>query len=243
MPRHVEQDSRALGMSIPADQLTTLGERRRPVTESELSRLKRDLPEARIERDIVRKPPRMLRRRSCPVRAHEDAASPVSPECIVSGAGCVSKRVCCLANTPLSTRAQENARLEVAIQAAHVRTCQADGPERLQAELRENGFPSWIGCMKRLHKTLGLRASVWICADRTDHEVIKDRLTGLLLVKLADSSQTVYWISTYLERPSSWAAFFWTSTLGLTRMFPSAPILSVMCSIKILNDVPPMRSD
>ena len=56
-----------------------------------------------------------------------------------------------------SSRAQENARLEVAIQAAHVRTRQTYGPERLQAELRDNGFPAGIGRIKRLRKKLGLR--------------------------------------------------------------------------------------
>jgi putative transposase len=39
-----------------------------------------------------------------------------------------------------STRAQKNARLEVAIQAAHMRTRQTYGAERLQAELREDSF-------------------------------------------------------------------------------------------------------
>ncbi len=55
-----------------------------------------------------------------------------------------------------STRAQENARLEVAIQAAHVRTRQTYGPERLQAELRADGFPVGIGRIKRLRKKLRL---------------------------------------------------------------------------------------
>jgi putative transposase len=58
-----------------------------------------------------------------------------------------------------STCAQENARLEVAIQAAHVRTRQTYGPERLQAELREDGFPAGIGRIKRLRKKLGLRCT------------------------------------------------------------------------------------
>jgi transposase len=93
-------------------QLATLGESRRPVTdlEAELSRLTRDLAEARMERDILKKPPRTLPRRSCPVRAHEDAAAPVSPECVVSGVGGVSKWVLCLANAPpLDTRPGERA--------------------------------------------------------------------------------------------------------------------------------------
>jgi putative transposase len=56
-----------------------------------------------------------------------------------------------------SKRAQENARLEVAIQAAHVRTRQPYGPERLQAALRADGFPAGVGRIKRLRKKLGLR--------------------------------------------------------------------------------------
>jgi transposase InsO family protein len=58
-----------------------------------------------------------------------------------------------------STRTQENARLDVAIQAAHVRTRQTYGPERLQAELREDGFPAGINRIKRLRKKLGLRCT------------------------------------------------------------------------------------
>ena len=56
-----------------------------------------------------------------------------------------------------STRAQENARLEVAIQAAHVRTRQTYGPERLQSELRDEGYAAGVGRIKRLRKKLGLR--------------------------------------------------------------------------------------
>lgn len=76
-------------------QLAELGERRRPVTE--LSRLKRELVEVRMERDILKKPPRTLRGRSCPVRAHEGAASALPAESLVSRAGGVPKRLLCLA--------------------------------------------------------------------------------------------------------------------------------------------------
>lgn len=58
-----------------------------------------------------------------------------------------------------SKRAQANARLEVAIQAAHVRTRQTYGPERLQTELQDDGFPAGIGRIKRLRKKLGLRCT------------------------------------------------------------------------------------
>jgi len=58
-----------------------------------------------------------------------------------------------------SKRDQEHARLEVAIQAAPVRTRQTYGPERLQAELRADGFPVGIGRIKRLRKKLRLRCT------------------------------------------------------------------------------------
>lgn len=57
------------------------------------------------------------------------------------------------------TRAQENARLDVAVQAARVRTRQAYGLERLQVELRESGFPDGIGRIMRLRKKLGLHGT------------------------------------------------------------------------------------
>ena len=51
-----------------------------------------------------------------------------------------------------SARAQENARLEVAIQDAHVCTRQTYGPERMQAELRADGFSAVGGRINRLRR-------------------------------------------------------------------------------------------
>ena len=45
----------------------------------------------------------------------------------------------------------------MAIQAAHVRTRHPYGPERLQAELRADGFSAGIGRIKWLRKKLNLR--------------------------------------------------------------------------------------
>ena len=77
-----------------------------------------------------------------------------------------------------SRRAQENARLEVAIQAAHVRTRQTYGPERLQAELREDGFPAGISRIKRLRKKLGLHCTpvqrFTITTDSAHHLPVAD---------------------------------------------------------------------
>ena len=138
-------------------QLTMLGESRRPVTE--LFRLKRDLAEARMERDILK---------SHRVRCEGAAARyalmrtrrlhyPLSLLCrvlAVSRSGYSAWQHRCP-----STRDQDNARLDVAIQAAHVRTRQTYGPERLQAELRADGFPVGGGRIKRLRKKLHLRCT------------------------------------------------------------------------------------
>jgi putative transposase len=56
-----------------------------------------------------------------------------------------------------SKRAQDNARLSVAIKAAHVRTQETYGPERLRDELRDDGFKASVSRIKRLRKKLGLR--------------------------------------------------------------------------------------
>jgi transposase InsO family protein len=61
-----------------------------------------------------------------------------------------------VARTP-SKRAQENARLEVAIHAAHRRSRETYGPERLQDDLNDDGFVASVGRIKRLRKHLGLR--------------------------------------------------------------------------------------
>lgn len=49
--------------------------------------------------------------------------------------------------------------MEVAIQAAHVRTRQTYRPDRLQAELRDDGFSAEVSRIKRLRKKLGLRCA------------------------------------------------------------------------------------
>lgn len=58
---------------------------------------------------------------------------------------------------PPSVRTQENARLEVEIKAAHERTRETYGPERLQADLADNGIQVGIHRIKRMRKKLGLR--------------------------------------------------------------------------------------
>lgn len=58
---------------------------------------------------------------------------------------------------PASTREQENARLETEIQAAHQRTRETYGPQRLQSDLADHGVRASVYRIKRLRRKLGLR--------------------------------------------------------------------------------------
>jgi len=59
---------------------------------------------------------------------------------------------------PLSQRAQEDARLEVVIRAAHKRTRQTCGPERLQQDIAAHeGIQIGVCRIKRLRRQMGLR--------------------------------------------------------------------------------------
>jgi len=57
---------------------------------------------------------------------------------------------------PLSKWARDEARLEVEIRAAHKRTRQVYGPERLQHDLAAHGVEVGIGRIKRIRKKLGI---------------------------------------------------------------------------------------
>jgi len=58
---------------------------------------------------------------------------------------------------PLSKWVQEEARLEVEIRAAHKRTRQTYGAERLQQDLAEHGIRVGICRIKRIRRKLGIR--------------------------------------------------------------------------------------
>lgn len=58
---------------------------------------------------------------------------------------------------PPSKRAQEEARLEVEIRAAHQRTRETYGPERLQEDLADNGVKTTVHRVKRIRRKLGIR--------------------------------------------------------------------------------------
>jgi putative transposase len=56
-----------------------------------------------------------------------------------------------------SSRAVENARLAIAIQAAHTRSRETYGPLRLQPELADDGYRAGLGRIKRIRTQLGIR--------------------------------------------------------------------------------------
>ena len=60
-------------------------------------------------------------------------------------------------NRKPSKRVQEEGRLEVEIKAAHQRTRETYGPERLQHELRDRGVTVGICRIRRIRKKLGIR--------------------------------------------------------------------------------------
>jgi putative transposase len=111
-------------------QLAKLGQSRRPVTdlEAEVSRLKRELAEARMERDILKNGHRVRRQGAAARYALMMTLRPQYPLILlcrvleVSRSGYHAWRT----RRP-SKRAQKNTWLEVAIQAAHVRTRQTYG--------------------------------------------------------------------------------------------------------------------
>ncbi len=70
---------------------------------------------------------------------------------------------------PLSQRAQEELRLEVQIKAAHRRTRQTYGSERLQYDLAEHGILVGICRIKRIRRRLGIR-----CKQKRKFKVTTD---------------------------------------------------------------------
>ena len=60
-------------------------------------------------------------------------------------------------NRKQSKRAIEDARLEVEIKAAHKRTKETCGPERLQKDMAEQGVYAGVCRIRRIRKKLGIR--------------------------------------------------------------------------------------
>jgi putative transposase len=108
---------------------------------------------------------------------------------------------------PPSMRAQANVRLEVEIKAAHERTRQTYGPERLQSDLADNGVQVGICRIKRIRKKLGLR-----CRQKRKFKATTDskhRLPvapNLLDRRFAVAKPNKAWVTdiTYIANDEGW---------------------------------------
>ena len=108
---------------------------------------------------------------------------------------------------PPSKRAQANARLELEIKAAHERTRQTYGPERLQADLADNGVQVGISRIRRIRKKLGLR-----CRQKKKFKATTDSkhnlpvAPNLLERQFAVAAPNKAWVTdiTYIATDEGW---------------------------------------
>jgi putative transposase len=108
---------------------------------------------------------------------------------------------------PPSPRAQARARLEIEIQAAHERTRQTYGPERLQADLADHGIHVGISRIKRIRNKLGLR-----CKQKRKFKATTDSshklpvAPNLLARQFAVAAPSKVWVTdiTYIATDEGW---------------------------------------
>jgi putative transposase len=108
---------------------------------------------------------------------------------------------------PLSKRSQEEMRLEVEIKAAHKRTRQTYGPERLQHDLAEHGVQVGICRIKRIRKKLGI-----LCKQKRKFKATTDSRHRLPVAENLLSQQfkayqpNTVWVSdiTYVPTDEGW---------------------------------------
>ena len=108
---------------------------------------------------------------------------------------------------PLSSRQQEEERLELEIQAAHKRTRQTYGPERLQRDLSDNGVVVGVYRIKRIRRKLGLR-----CRQKRRFKFTTDSrhslpvAENLLAQKFVASAPNQIWLTdiTYIPTGEGW---------------------------------------
>lgn len=108
---------------------------------------------------------------------------------------------------PPSKRAQEEARLEVEIRAAHQRTRETYGPERLQGDLADHGVNAGIHRIKRIRRRLGIR-----CKQRRKFKATTNSnhslpvAPNLLEQKFMATAPNQIWLSdiTYIPTDEGW---------------------------------------
>jgi putative transposase len=110
-------------------------------------------------------------------------------------------------NRKPSKRALEEGKLEIEIKAAHKRTRQTFGPERLQHELKEQGVKVGICRIRRIRKKLGIR-----CKQRkkfratTDSKHTLPVVENLLNQEFEATGPNELWVSdiTYIPTEEGW---------------------------------------
>lgn len=109
---------------------------------------------------------------------------------------------------PPSKRSQEDARLEVEIKAAHTRTRQTCGPERLQCDLAEHGVQTGICRIRRIRKKLGIRCKQTkkFKVTTTDSKHALPVAENLLNQQFAAAAPNSVWVSdiTYIPTDEGW---------------------------------------
>jgi putative transposase len=108
---------------------------------------------------------------------------------------------------PLTIRQREEMRLELEIRAAHKRTRQTYGPERLQRDLADNGVIVGVHRIKRIRRKLGLR-----CRQKRKFKATTDSrhslpVAGNLLdQKFEASAPNQIWVTdiTYIPTGEGW---------------------------------------
>jgi len=110
-------------------------------------------------------------------------------------------------NAPPSRRAGEEGRLEIEIKAAHTRTRQTCGPERLQADLAAHGVKVGICRIRRIRKKLGLRCKqVKKFKATTDSRHTLPVAANLLEQQFTAEAPNQVWVSdlTYVPTAEGW---------------------------------------
>ena len=108
---------------------------------------------------------------------------------------------------PLSKRAREEVRLELEIRAAHRRTRQTYGPERLQRDLAEHGVRASFCRIKRIRQKLGIRCKQkrrFKATTNSAHRLpVADNLLGQ---QFKVSQPNAVWVSdiTYIPTDEGW---------------------------------------
>lgn len=110
-------------------------------------------------------------------------------------------------SSPLSKRAVEEGRLEAEIRAAHKRTRQTCGPERLQQDLAAHGVKVGICKIRRIRKNIGIRCKqVKKFTATTDSTHTLPVAANLLKQRFQVTAPHQVWVSdiTYIPTDEGW---------------------------------------